>query len=332
MTALFNRWLPALTLGIWSLVLLYFAKAYGPLLQWVASWSGLLTGRVESLLAPPFRPFMLAAGFVLLLLSLIFLLFPADTACCSAAECGHPLSRFAAGRWLTFLILVVPVAVAARYSPQGFSRNAMENRGIITDASQLRPQPSRPNSTAEPLNLPLPQADTPPAIAPISPISPTAAAPATTSAPAAATPSPTATATAPAQPASLESYVQKTPEGYLEAEVLDLLYAAQDNTLRKVFEGKTVQLIGQLMPDPADAAEGKTHRFKTVRMFMTCCAADARPVATSVEAAELPKHPEMTWVKVIGTATFPIEKGRRAAVLKADSVEKTEPPAESMLY
>jgi hypothetical protein len=68
---------------------------------------------------------MLLAAIVLLLLSIVFLLFPADPACCQAAECGHPLSRFAAGRWLTFLVLVLPVSVSARYSPVGFSRTTM---------------------------------------------------------------------------------------------------------------------------------------------------------------------------------------------------------------
>jgi uncharacterized membrane protein YcgQ (UPF0703/DUF1980 family) len=175
-------------------------------------------------------------------------------------------------------------------------------------AKAARDNPGAPSTTADdPLALPLPQSD------------PNAPAPVPTPAAASATPAP-----------SLDSYVQRTPEGFLEAEVLDLLYAAQDNTLRKVFEGKTVQLVGQLMPDPADAAG--SHRFKAVRMFMTCCAADARPVATSIEVSELPKLPEMTWIKIVGQATFPVENGRRSAVLKAERVEKTEPPPESMLY
>ena len=84
------------------------------------------------------------------------------------------------------------------------------------------------------------------------------------------------------------------------------------------------------MPDTANNAGGK--RFKAVRMFMTCCAADARPVATLVECETLPNLPEMTWVKVTGTATFPIENGRRIAVLKAERVEKSSPPDETMLF
>ncbi len=112
--------------------------------------------------------------------------------------------------------------------------------------------------------------------------------------------------------------------------MLDLLYAAQDNALRKDFENKPVELIGQLMPDTTNNASGK--RFKAVRMFMTCCAADARPVATLFEVEVKPDMPEMSWIKVIGTATFPVENGRRVAVLKADKVVKCNPPEESMLY
>jgi uncharacterized membrane protein YcgQ (UPF0703/DUF1980 family) len=67
-------------------------------------------------------------------------------------------------------------------------------------------------------------------------------------------------------------------------------------------------------------------------MFMYCCAADSRPIATLVETDRLPDLPEMTWIKITGTPTFPIENGRRVSVLKADKVEKTEPPEEAMLY
>jgi uncharacterized membrane protein YcgQ (UPF0703/DUF1980 family) len=40
----------------------------------------------------------------------------------------------------------------------------------------------------------------------------------------------------------------------------------------------------------------------------------------------------MTWVKVVGTATFPIENGKRTAVIQATSVEETKPPEEAMLF
>lgn len=113
-------------------------------------------------------------------------------------------------------------------------------------------------------------------------------------------------------------------------EVLDLLYAAQDETLRAGLENRTVELIGQLMPDSSSHPAGR--RFKVVRMFMVCCAADARPIAALVEPATAPSAPEMSWVKVTGRATFPVENGRMIAVLKAESIVPTDPPEETMLY
>jgi uncharacterized repeat protein (TIGR03943 family) len=296
MNKLFSRWLPCATLATWSTILITFY----------------LTGRVRDFLAPEFRPGVFVAGIVMAAMALIFLLFPADASCCSSASCGHSLSRLASGKVLTFLILLLPITTAAMFSPESFSSNVVKNRGVITDASALGGRGrSGPPSAPE---LPLPTNQ---------PAPPAAETTATQSAPPAAT----AAAQPPAVPGD---YLQRTPEGTIIVEVLDLLYAAQDNALRKDFEGKAVQLIGQIMPDVSNNANG--NRFKAVRMFMTCCAADARPVATLVEAEKKPEMPEMSWVKITGTATFPIENGRRIAILKADKLEATKPPDESMLY
>lgn len=299
MNKIFSRWLPCFTLAAWSTVLLYFY----------------FSGRIAAFLHPMFRPYVLIAGLVLAGMTLVFLLFPADANCCSSAECGHGLSRLASGKVLSFLILLVPVTAAAMFSPDGFGKGAIMNRGIITDAAALRPPTAKTNTPPTAPDLPLPASE---------PASSTASTP---PAPA-ATPAPNAS-TQPPAPAP-QDYLQRTPDGRIIAEVLDLLYAAQDNALRKDFEDKPVELIGQLMPDATNNASGK--RFKAVRMFMTCCAADARPVAVLAEADQQPALPEMTWIKVTGKATFPIENGRRIAVLKAEKVEKTEPPVETMLY
>jgi uncharacterized repeat protein (TIGR03943 family) len=295
MNNLFNRWLPCLTLAAWSAVLLIFH----------------FNGKAANFLTPMFRSYVPIAGILLGLMALVFLLFRADASCCSSAECGHSLSRLASGKILTFLVLLVPLSVAAMYAPGTYSKTTVENRGMTDDYASLGI--GKPKSLA-PAEMPLPTKDT-------SPPSPTPAAPGTSAQPNTQPPAPEPSAT---------DYLVRTPEGNIVAEVLDLLYAAQDNVLRKDFEGKRVQLIGQLMPDKTSAAQGQ--RFKAVRMFMYCCAADARPVATLVEADKLPDLPEMTWIKIIGTPTFPVENGRRISVLKAEKVEKTDPPEEAALY
>ncbi|MEI8340882.1 MAG: hypothetical protein WCH43_05005, partial [Verrucomicrobiota bacterium] len=99
---------------------------------------------------------------------------------------------------------------------------------------------------------------------------------------------------------------------------------------RPDFQGKTIEMIGQLMPDSVNNASGS--RFKLVRMLMVCCAADARPVAVLVDGGEKTTIPDMSWVRVTGHATFPMEGGRMTAVVKADHVAVTDPPEETMLY
>lgn len=288
MNSLFSRWLPAATLASWSAILLYFH----------------LSGRISAFLVPAFRPYVLVAGLILALMTLVLLSAPAQGTCCSSGECGHPLSRKNSGKALTFLVLLLPISVSALFSPDAFGRKTIENRGIITDAGAFGPASRREDGAAL-SNAPQPAQDT--AVAPPAP----EAAPATTPGPEA-------------------DYLQRTPEGHIIAEVMDMLYAAQDSALRKDFEGKTVELVGQLMPESTSA--GARPRIKVVRMFMTCCAADARPVATLAELETPSGLPDMTWIKVTGTATFPLEKGRRVAVIAAKSVVKTDPPEETMLY
>jgi len=307
MNSLFNRWLPCLTLAAWSAVILTFEA----------------NGKVKALLAPQFRVYALIAGIVLGLMAIIFLFVRTDTSCCSSAECGHSLSKRASGRILTFLILLLPLTVAATFSPTTFGRTAIENRGITDDVTKLG---IKDRKVAAPPDFALPtktpDANATSVAATSSSNTPPAPAPATTTVASSTQP--------PASEPAASDYLTRTPEGNIVAEVLDLLYAAQDTVLRKDFEGKRVELIGQLMPDKTSAEQSK--RFKAVRMFMTCCAADARPIATLVEADKLPEFAEMTWIKITGTPSFPMENGRRVSVLKAERVEKTEPPEEAMLY
>ena len=302
MNSAFRRWLPCATLATWSAILLTFSAS----------------GRMRGFLTPEFRVGAVAAGIVMGLMALVFLLFPADANCCSAADCGHAFFKRSTGKIITFLILILPITTAAMFSPSGFSGDVVKNRMAITDASQLGVAP-RTAASLKPVDMPLPTNN--PNAAPAA-----ATTPSTQPPPSATTAQPKAST----QPPAPQDYLQRTPDGRIVAEVLDLLYAAQDNALRKDFEGKPVELIGQLMPDASNNASGK--RFKAVRMFMTCCAADARPVAVLAESDTKTDLPEMSWIKITGTATFPVENGRRIAVLKAERVEKCNPPEETMLY
>ena len=125
-------------------------------------------------------------------------------------------------------------------------------------------------------------------------------------------------------------YLKKNADGYIVAEAVDLLYAAGEPTMREDFENKQVEIKGQFLPALTGNPNGD--RFNLTRLFVMCCAADARPVAISVQSNPATDLPKMTWVKVRGKATFPVEGGRHMPVVVADSVTETDAPEESFLY
>jgi uncharacterized repeat protein (TIGR03943 family) len=125
-------------------------------------------------------------------------------------------------------------------------------------------------------------------------------------------------------------YLQKNDAGQIVAQTVDLLYAAADDDMRADFENKEVELVGQFLTARTGNPAGD--RFQLVRLFVMCCAADARPVAIPVQAPPGTNFPEMTWIRVTGKASFPLEGGRRNPLVIADSITETEPPRETFLY
>jgi uncharacterized repeat protein (TIGR03943 family) len=118
----------------------------------------------------------------------------------------------------------------------------------------------------------------------------------------------------------------RAEDGNVALEVTDLLYAETQEPLRKMIAGKTVEVIGQFIPGAA------TDQFKLVRIFLWCCAADARPIYIPVALSDPVDVSDMEWVKVTGTAEFSTTKGQTRVLLKADSVDASDPPEEAMLY
>lgn len=315
MTAVIQRWVSATVLAVWGVVLAYFY----------------FTGRIASYLHPAFHPWIILCGVVLLLMAAGMIFLPHEASSSHGDEsprddffrpytggevlhdhnkCGHDHS--ACGhkqhvheekaaccshnhekpkvRIVQALVLTVPLLVAAVVSPSQFGAAAVTNRGYIQNIADLPGY----QPYVEPA---LPTED--------------------------GTPGPTET-----KPSS--DYLPRNAAGQITAQTVDLLYAAEEPTMREDFEGKDVELIGQYMPAKENNAHG--NRFNLVRMFVMCCAADARPVAVSVETKQPPGSPEMSWVKVVGKATFPLEGGRRIPVVVAESIAPAEPPPESFIY
>lgn len=118
--------------------------------------------------------------------------------------------------------------------------------------------------------------------------------------------------------------------GPMPIQVIDMLYAIQMPSYREEFEGKEVEMVGQFVPMTTGNPKGD--RFQVIRMFITCCAADAKPMGVTVHGDTLPHVSEMQWVRVTGKPTFPMEGGKRTAILEATKVEPCEAPSDPFVY
>jgi uncharacterized repeat protein (TIGR03943 family) len=261
-------------------------------------WGVMLTyffysGRIASYLHPSFHVWTGISGVVLVVLAAGLLFLPThDEESHCEGGCEHAHVHQTAGRtMLSTAILIIPLLIAAAVSPDQFGVATVSNRGYIERINDL---PSYQ-----------------PYVEPSLPVADDSQTAATTG----------------DQPGS---YLPTNEAGLIKAQTVDLLYAAEEPTMRADFENRAVELIGQFMPARGNNAQGD--RFDLVRMFVICCAADARPVAITVQTDKSPSVAEMAWVRVTGKASFPLESGRRVPLVIADSVTPCDPPEESCIY
>ena len=284
------------------------------------AWGSLMlyfffSGRLTNYVAPFLKPMVVLSGIFLLGIGLC-ILFSGNrlNGVLSTEEGGSELyapARVRATKWVAFLLLVVPVWVAAGVSKDRYGDSAILNKGISNTLS--------PGYAGKSNLVPAPAANTQQA-AIVEP------------------PLPGATPLPPDANSALDAaqYLKTTADGHVIAEVTDLLFAAEDDSMRPLFEKRTVEMIGQFLP----VKNASDNRFQIVRMFMVCCAADARPIAVSVlppsqadsKTATAKTSVEMAWTRVVGTVEFPLENGRRIPIIHAQAATPCDPPSEAMLY
>ncbi len=317
MNALLSKYLAPLTLLEWGGIMMYFY----------------LSGRIAAFLHPMFRPMVLVAG-VLLAVTAVVLLF-SKTECCGHGddEEGHSHSHehSAFRNVMSFLILLLPIALAAGISPDSYGSNMVRNRGVIANNAAL------PRSKSMP---PMP-AETHAAVA--SPVAYAGVDNASTNSPANATlvvgepalptedgkPDPNAAA-APAGGFQNPS-LKVNAKGHIDADVLDLVYASEEASMMKDFDGKQVEVIGQVVH--RKEAEHEKGPFQVIRFLMSCCAADARPVAVLVDYSKKEADfKSMTWVKVTGKVEFKKAGSTTYPVITPTVVKETDAPADMYLY
>ncbi|MEM9478253.1 MAG: DUF1980 domain-containing protein [Verrucomicrobiota bacterium] len=101
----------------------------------------------------------------------------------------------------------------------------------------------------------------------------------------------------------LERNLDKNERGAFIIGVDDLFYTAGDVEIQRILEGQPVESTGQLLPESVNNPEGR--RIRALKMSMTCCAADMRPMSLPVEFESTPPDfVELNWYKIHGVVHF----------------------------
>jgi uncharacterized repeat protein (TIGR03943 family) len=356
-----------------------FARILAPLT--LLEWGGILiyfyfSGRIAAFLHPMFRPLVLVTGVLLLITAICVAVFREEE--CThehgheGAEHGHDEDshqhshshgRLSFGGFLAFLILLLPLALAAKISPDSYGANLIKNRGLVEDirsipgaASSFAKRTKAIETTAPTTSEQKPSltvtaevtASSPPKYigveeTPSSKPNPNSESALPTNDPEQATP-PSHNASAPNE--FVNDFLKPDKAGRIQCEIVDLLYAAQEPSTRKDFEGKEVELVGQLVPSKpkgATKSAAPAGSFKLLRLVMVCCAADAMPIAVKIETKLPPMEiRDMQWLKVTGRVHYrPRVKDasddtdygdQPEPVIVADSIKKVAAPVEKYLY
>ena len=258
------------------------------------------SSRIDQYLNPLFRPFVLAGGLVTVIIGLTRLLTSAPEHHCSAGHCDHRHANGLLRSLVCFGLVCVPVLAGGTFSKDAFDPQILASRAPIEDdAEPAGSYASKANSPANGLYRMASKAgfirgqDQQP--------------------------------TSPGGNGSANSSSVPADRA-IQVEVTDLLRAETIEPLRNAIAGKNVAVVGQFVPG------SKENSFKLTRMFIWCCAADARPIHVKVEVPVPVNVAKLQWVKVIGIPEYSTDGDHARLVVKAESVVPIRPPKDTMLY
>ncbi len=122
----------------------------------------------------------------------------------------------------------------------------------------------------------------------------------------------------------------RTADGNIKLQLIEVyMMPAQKPDVRDVVSSQTVETIGQLIKDKNNPGQSKLFR-----MMVTCCAADARPIAVPVEFTTNPPPTwkELGWYKVSGKIIYRVINGASTAVFQTSSITPEKPPRSQFLF
>jgi len=125
----------------------------------------------------------------------------------------------------------------------------------------------------------------------------------------------------------IEKTHRKTPDGFLQFNLMELFFATGDRELQSLIDGLKVETEGRWVDEKVRNPNGTRKRL--YRLFMTCCAADSQVIPIILDFGNAPpEFPENGWVKVSGTMRFPMEEGEIHPMLVVEQAIAAEPPFE----
>jgi hypothetical protein len=257
------------------------------------------------------------------------------------ATVGHVHSHDESSGSMLFnlIILLVPLLAAAAYSKDQFSSEYLAKWGRIErQMMQMRvaqanqSSPATASAKADDPTAPLTNPYTSDAIAAAEAealgLPAPSAAPASSAAPA-DTPPGNAWGTFTIE--DLKKLVPQSTSGDFLLDVPQIFYTAGDRELMAVMEGIPVETTAQLMPETHD--NPNQTRLKAFRLFIECCAADARPISIPVDFEKAPPdYQEMGWYRLYGTLHFVEEENGLVPLMKMNRIEPTTEPTDGLLF
>lgn len=122
----------------------------------------------------------------------------------------------------------------------------------------------------------------------------------------------------------IEAQHPANSDGYRTFPLMELFFSSADPEMRDLVGGMKVVTEGRLVPDP-----DKPEQFRLYRLFITCCAADSRPVPIIARFPNgAPEVEPNSWISLSGTITYPDEGKGHEPVLQVDFAKVTDAPME----
>jgi len=129
----------------------------------------------------------------------------------------------------------------------------------------------------------------------------------------------------------LKQMVPQNDKGEFMLDVPQIFYTAGDKELMEVMEGIPVETTAQLMEETLNNPNNT--RLKAFRLFIECCAADARPLSIPVDFGKTPPpYTEMGWYRLYGKLHYSREGGEILPIIEIERIEETVEPTDGLLF